>query len=85
MVKVPGMCHFDKKIGAIIPCHYLKNGTHNSVTLTRKLQIHKSKRHIVVSKDARFTSLFQVHTYDDSKFLLVSKCIAKILCTFQLC
>ena len=31
--KVTGTCHYEKKIGAIIPCHHLKNETHNSVSL----------------------------------------------------
>ena len=26
---VTGMCHFEKNIGAIIPCRKLKKGTHN--------------------------------------------------------
>ena len=60
-----GTCHFEKTIGAIIPCHYLKNGTHNSVSLSRKVQSPKIRRHIVVNRDARFISLFQVHSYDD--------------------
>ena len=33
-VKVLGTCHFEKKIVAIIACHYLKNGTPYSVPLT---------------------------------------------------
>ena len=45
------------------------------MSLTRKVQSHKIKRRIVVYEDARFIILFQVHTYDDSKFLLVSKSI----------
>ena len=28
-VKMQGTCHFEKKIGAIIPCHYLKNAVTN--------------------------------------------------------
>ena len=63
-----GMCHFEKQIWAIIPCPYLKNWTHNSVPLTRKVQSHKVKWHFVVNKDARFITLFEIHTYDDSKF-----------------
>ena len=31
--KVVGTCHYENKIGAIIPGHYLKKGTHNSVSL----------------------------------------------------
>ena len=31
--KVMGTCHYQKKNGAIIPCHYLKKGTHNSVSM----------------------------------------------------
>ena len=32
--KVIGKCHFETKIRAVNPCHYLKNGTHNSKSLT---------------------------------------------------
>ena len=77
-------CHFETKIRAIIPCHYLKNGTHNFVSLTRKMQSHKLKRHIVVNKDARFITFFQVHTYEDSDLLLFLKCVPTIPCTFPL-
>ena len=59
---------FFEKIGATIPCHFLKDRTHFSVSLARKVQSHKLKRHYVVYKDAGFLTLFQVHTYDDSKF-----------------
>ena len=44
-------CHFEKKISAIILCHYLKNGTYSLVSLTRKVQSHKVDRHILVGKD----------------------------------
>ena len=67
-----GSCHFEKKIGAITPCVYLKNGTHYSVSLTRKVQNHKIKRDIAVNKEDRFITLFQVHTYDDSKLFIVA-------------
>ena len=30
--KMIGMCHFEIKIGAMIPCHFLENGTHNFAT-----------------------------------------------------
>ena len=82
-VKVLGTCHFEKKIGAFFP--YMKKGTHNSVFLARKVQSHKRKRLNAVYKDARFITLFQVHTYDDSKFLLVSICIPITPWTFPLC
>ena len=81
---MPGTCHFEKKVGAIIPYHYLKNGTHNSVSLTRKMQSHKIKRRIVVDNGASSITFFQIHTYDDSKFLLFSKCIPIISCAFPL-
>ena len=84
-VKVLGACHFQKKIWAIIPYHYLKKGTHNSVSLTRKVQSHRIKKRIVIAKDTRFIILFQVHRCEDSKFLLVSKCIPMTSCTFPLC
>ena len=29
--EVIGTCHFEKKFGVVIPCHYLKNGTQKSV------------------------------------------------------
>ena len=72
-VKVLGTCHFEKKIGAISPCYYLKNGTHSSVSLTRNMQSHKLKRRIAVDKDARFI------TSSQNFFLPI------IPCTFQLC
>ena len=59
----------------IISCNYLRNGTHNFLSLTRKVQSRKINRRIVVYKDARFITLFQVLPLDDSKFLLVSKYI----------
>ena len=62
---------YENKIGTIILCHYLEIGTNNSVSLTRKVQSHKIKRHIVAYKDARFITLFQICTYDFSKLLLV--------------
>ena len=47
--KLIGTCHFVVKIGTILPCHYLKNSTHNSVSWTRiKVQSHKIKMEIVV-------------------------------------
>ena len=63
---------------------------HNDVSIfekdtDKKNASRKLKKHIVVHKDARFITLFQVHTYDDSEFLLVSKCIPIIPCTFPLC
>ena len=51
-------------------CHYLKKEAQYSVSMTRKMQGRKLKRHAVVYKDARFITLFQVHAHDDSKFLL---------------
>ena len=68
-----GTCHFEKKIGTIISCPYLIIGPHNSVSLTRKVQIHKIKRRIAVYKNARIITLSQINTYGDSEFLLVSK------------
>ena len=71
-----GTHHCVKKIWALTPCHFLKNGTHTAVSLTRKVQSQEIKRHIVVYKGARFIALFPVHTYDDSKFLIpISPCI----------
>ena len=29
-------CHFEKKIGAKIPCHFLKSDTHNSINDQKK-------------------------------------------------
>ena len=66
---------FLEKFVAIIPCHCLKNETHNS----------EIKRHIVGYKGARFIKLFQVHAYDDFKLFLFSKCIHVIPCAVSLC
>ena len=55
-----GTCHFEKKVGAIIP-----------MSLTRKVQGHEIKRHIVVYKDARFLTFLEIH---------FSKCLPIIPC-----
>ena len=62
-----GTCHLEKKNWAINPCHYLKNGTHNFVSLTRKVQGYKIKRHTLVCKVAR---LLQANTYNESNLFL---------------
>ena len=72
-----------------------ENWGHNSVSLFEKqnplfrvtdknVQLHKLKRRIVVHEDARFILLFRVYRYDEPKFLLVSKFIPIITCTFPL-
>ena len=68
-----------------ISSHYSKNGTHNSVSLSRSIPCHKIKRRIVVYKDARSIKWFQVHTNGDSKFFLVSKFIRIIRVLSHFC
>ena len=51
------------------------------MSLTKKVQSKIKKGH----KDARFITLFQVHTYDDSKFPLFSKFTPIFPCTLPLC
>ena len=69
-----GIYHFEKKIGAMTPCYNMTNKNDNFV---------KIKRRILVYKDARFITLIQLYTFDDSE-CLVSKCKPVIPCTVLL-
>ena len=71
-------CHYQKNNGAIIPCHYLKKGTHNSVSLLLftgyKCELfhlsqglptgNKIHNFKILMRSTRNLHTFIIHTYD---------------------